>query len=341
MTGTVTIQRITTAGDEPLALAARSLDAQPPTPLLDPAARIDPSVAARSALHRYIEGEDRTSGWAALGADGTARALLCAVLEVTDEDHPSFTYAPPRYAQVALSGWHVATASDAEQHLPTLVTHLAADARPLGITRLMVQTRPHDWIGGALWRSLGLQPDNVLAGRRTTPDLDPGDGDVHIRPIEPGDEPALVSLSMEEHEYHAAHTNTGTRSNQPIEPTLRNIREWLAVVGRPGALLAVDRGRGEPLGCMALHVIDLPEGSPGLAYYPPRYGYIGLTSVTQKARGRGLGRALTSRALAEFTDLGLEHVMLHYIDDNQLSRPFWTRVGFSPHVVTLAGDVLR
>lgn len=41
-----------------------------------------------------------------------------------------------------------------------------------------------------------------------------------------------------------------------------------------------------------------------------------------------------------FADRGLDDVLLHYVDDNVLSRLFWSRRGFAPLVVTLAGDVL-
>lgn len=85
---------------------------------------------------------------------------------------------------------------------------------------------------------------------------------------------------------------------------------------------------------------ELPPGAPGRFYYPARYGYIGLTCVTARSRGYGVGRALTAHALAEFERLDYPVVMLHFIDDNELSRRLWDRAGLAPHVVTLSGDVL-
>lgn len=41
-----------------------------------------------------------------------------------------------------------------------------------------------------------------------------------------------------------------------------------------------------------------------------------------------------------FADRGPGDALLHYVDDNELSRPFWSRRSFAPLVVTLAGDVL-
>ncbi|MBY0687604.1 GNAT family N-acetyltransferase [Microbacterium marinilacus] len=67
---------------------------------------------------------------------------------------------------------------------------------------------------------------------------------------------------------------------------------------------------------------------------------MGLTSVAPQARGTGVGTSLVDAALAWFADRGLDDVLLHFVDDNVLSCPFWSRRGFTPLVVTLAGDVL-
>ncbi len=336
---TVSAVRVADAPDAAVRAVALGISRQSPTPLLVTPGAVDPSVAARAALSRHLDGDAMTSGWAALDPSGHAVAVLGATFEVTDEDRPSYTYMPERYATVPLSTWHVAGLAELDL-LPVLLERVGRDAAALGIARLLVQTRPHDWLGGSAWRSLGLRPDNILAARRVAPALAPGRSDVEIRAARTGDEDALVALSFEEYTFHTEHTATGTRSDQAEGPTRAIVSQWLAQTSPPGALVAVDPTSGTLLGCLALHVIDLPAGSPGLVYYPRRYGYVGMTSVTTSARGRGIGRALTSRALTELAALGLEHVMLHYIDDNTLSRPFWSRMGFSPHVVTLAGDVL-
>lgn len=334
------LRRIADLPHAALAIVTRSIAGQQPTPWVDRADLPDPAVAAAAVLARHLKPDDDVSGWMAVTPDGEARAIVCASLEIADENHPGYTYLPERYAQVALSGWHIITAADARL-LPRLLAAVRADAQRRGIRRLMVQTRPHDWIGGSAWRQLGLRPDTVMAGRRAIACPTPGTPGLHnaVRRAGAADEDALVALSMEEYAYHAEHTRTGTRADQVDGPTRQIVRGWIDGTDGQGAYVALD-GDGRVIGCLAVETIDLPAGSPGRYYYPASYGYIGMTSVTADARRGGVGKVLAARAIDHFAAAGVEHVMLHYVDDNPVSRPFWTAMGFSPHVVTLAGDVL-
>ncbi|QNE46158.1 GNAT family N-acetyltransferase [Glaciihabitans sp. INWT7] len=335
----MTVLRIADAAAAAIGFTSDSIAGQEASPLLS-ASTLDPDLAAQSALARYLDETPHSSGWVALDDSGSAVAVLAAQLELADENHPGYTYMPPAYAYVPLSCWGVSSAYDGEKFLPQLVEQVAKDARELGIHRLLVQTRPHDWVAGGLWRQLGLMPDTILAGRRSTPPLAVSD-DIDIRTVTGDDEDALVSLAFEEHDYHALNTGTGTRANQVVGPTRRAVREWIddQAAGTDNAFVAVNAA-GQVVGSIALHTVTLPSESPGRNYYPALYGYIGLTSVTAEARGHGVGRALTARALTTFAARGIEHVLLHYVDDNSLSRPFWNRMGFSPLVVTLGGDIL-
>lgn len=329
---------IADAADAALKLAADGIARQAPTPLLTDAAAPDPQAAARIALGRAIDGDERAPGWVLLDERGDPRALLAAMVEIVDESHWGYTYLPERFALVPLSMWHVADVADLAL-LGILVDQLAADLVELDIDRLQVHTRPHDWLAGSAWRDLGLRPDTVMAGRRTSAII-PGHVQAVIRVATTADEDALVALSMEEHEFHAHHTTTGTRANQAIEPTVREVRNSLQQKDPPGVLVACDPGSGDVLSMLSLLVLDMPNSAPSAGFTPSRCGYIGLTSTTASARGRGLGRALVSRAMDEFSRRGLGTVMLHYVADNPLSRSFWNRLGFAPHLVTLAGDVL-
>jgi GNAT superfamily N-acetyltransferase len=79
-------------------------------------------------------------------------------------------------------------------------------------------------------------------------------------------------------------------------------------------------------------------GDEEIARYvlPARYGYIGLTSVTAAARGTGVGRTLVGGLMSWFATNGCELAFLHYVTSNRLSRPFWTRMGFTPHLTAFA-----
>jgi hypothetical protein len=49
-----------------------------------------------------------------------------------------------------------------------------------------------------------------------------------------------------------------------------------------------------------------------------------------------VGRALVGALMSWFTANGCEVVFLHYVNTNQLSRSFWARMGFTPHLTTHA-----
>lgn len=87
-------------------------------------------------------------------------------------------------------------------------------------------------------------------------------------------------------------------------------------------------------------VLTAPPGTARASYLPGTHGYLALVNVDESARGRGVGRALTAAALRWFAEHDIEAVMLHYIDDNPLSRPFWSRMGFAPVAETLRGSPL-
>lgn len=336
--GAYGVRRVAEVEDAATSLLVRGLAGAPPTPLLGRPADLEPASAARGVLARALREDPRVSGWVALDATGRAVALLVATLEVTDEDHPAYTYMPERYAQATLSSWTVAEAEHACA-LGELVSCLAVDARRSGIRRLLVQTRPHDWVTQSVWRGLGLRPLTVTAARRTEQAPTRIDGAVSVRTAGPDDHDALVALAMEEHEHHATHTDVGVRSGQPVAPTARVVEQWLAGGAHSRALVAED-ARGATVGCLALHLVDLPATHPAAFSFPRRYGYIGLTSVTADARGRGVGSALVAGALGELSELGRTEVFLDYAESNDSSRRFWNRQGFAPHVVTLGGDVL-
>lgn len=335
------IVRVSDAPRAALALTERELAREAPPPLVD-VAPPDPAVVARAVLARSLDADRGVSAWVALAPDGTARALVASALEVADETHPTYTYLPERYAIVPAPSWHVAAVDDLAL-LPELVRRIGEDAGLLGIRRLVVHLRADAWAAGSAWRQLGLLPDAVWAfwrGVGASPGA-PARG-VTVRVAEPRDEDAMVALSFEEYRYHADHTRTGTRTDQVEAPTRAIVRAAITGTspgadGASGAFVAESDGR--VLGCLSWEVIELPATSSARFHTPARYGYIGLTSVTAAERGRGIGRALAARALDEFSRMGVRDVSLHYIDDNPLSRTFWNRLGFAPHIVTLAGDV--
>lgn len=315
-------------------LVAAGIGGQQPAPHVETVPPADVLAVAQATIERYLQAD--ASAWVAL-LDGWPRALLGAMLTTVTENDPGFTYLPPRYALSPVSAWHIAAAEDLCL-LPALFEHVRRDARAHGIERVSVQVRAGDWTAGALWRSLGLRPDLVMAARHRPLPLPlplPLAPPVSIRVARPGDEEALVRLAHEEQDFHAHHTASGTLADQPDAPTRREVDHWLAAHAGGAMPTLVAERDGRIVGCCSLSISELPEGAAGRRYYPARHGYIGLTSVTAPARGRGIGRALVRAALEEFAHRGIGPVMLHYVDDNPLSRVFWQRMGFAPFVETL------
>lgn len=223
------------------------------------------------------------SGWVALDS-GRAVALLGATLEIVTEDHIGYTYTPPRYTSTPLSAWTATSWEDATAHLPTLVRAVAGDTREHGIARLLLQTRPHDWVAGALWRRLRMRPDAVLAGLTLT-DASPTRTPRHrVRTATPTDEEALPRLAFEEYVFHAEHTGTGTLGTQPEEPTRREIgRAFAEQAAGTGETFLADGSDGQPVGSLRGMILELPDQSPSPA-----------TSCTDP-HGRTPGRECTRR----------------------------------------------
>lgn len=329
--GRVSFERLDDVADRAELLVAAGIGGQQPSPYTGPAPSFDAAAAGRAVIKRYRQ-ED-ASAWVAL-VDGQPQAFLGATLRIVTEEDSEFTYLPPRFALSPVSASAVAGAEHVAL-LPGLFERVSRDALDRGIDRVSIQVRCGDWALGSLWRSLGFHSDLVLAARHGSAPLALRAGSLAtIRPAHAGDEDALIALAHEEQNYHARHTSTGTVADQPDGPTRREVAHWLAAVdGRPPTFVA--ELEGQVRACCALDLVELPKESPGRRYYPARYGYIGLTSVTADVRGQGIGSALVGAALGEFARREIDPVLLHYVDDNNLSRPFWQHAGFAPFIETL------
>ncbi|WP_120002953.1 GNAT family N-acetyltransferase [Nesterenkonia muleiensis] len=335
----VTVLPIHQAPDAALQLVTESIADQHGTPLVADTSPVDPATAAQKLLKPYAEQTEMASGWLALDEGGSAVALLGASLVITDEDHPGYSFLPERFAQIGLG--HAAARDEAAiEHLDALLQRIRDDAAAHSISRLMVSVRPHDWIMGSFWRSHGLQPEKLMAGRRVPAEIPESDYAVTVRPAVPEDEEQLIALCMEEYEYHALHTTAPHRRNQAVEPTRRYVSGGFDDVVHPRCLVAEDPDTGQLVGCLFLRINEQPRDSAIGMFMPRRRGFIGLTSVTESWRGRGAGSALLSEALRVFADRDVPYAFLFYVESNVLSKEFWNRRGFSPVAVDMAGEAL-
>jgi GNAT superfamily N-acetyltransferase len=331
------------------------------------AARIDkpwlrppdaPTELAQAMLRRYLDAEvDGRYGWVVLDhhADPTQAVRAVAgltILELSPDD-PRYTYMPPRSATVTATACHTdsdpassdpASGSAATACYPLLLDAFRRVAAEHAIPKLLVGTAPAD-PAAKVWHDLGLRPEVSMASQPvaawqpigTAP---PG---ITIRPATLDDVEALTDLALEEHHYHAHHTAAGTSPDQPRQTSRRLAAEGLAAAGADGTTcqLLAERldPRGGPaasIGSIVGSITNLGDDQPARYLLPPRHGYIGLTSVTAAARGAGVGGALVDALMKWFATQAVELAFLHYVTTNPLSKPFWTRLGFTTHSQTLA-----
>ena len=94
------------------------------------------------------------------------------------------------------------------------------------------------------------------------------------------------------------------------------------------ALVALDAA-GQPVGFL----IGFVEAAGG-AYKTPAYARVGFISdlyVTEAARGGPVTDALLDAAAAHFRALGIEQLMLAYVEGNEAARRAYEKRGFRPY----------
>jgi ribosomal protein S18 acetylase RimI-like enzyme len=158
---------------------------------------------------------------------------------------------------------------------------------------------------------------------------------VRVRVANETDLESLTDLALEEHLHHALHTHTGSSPDQPRATSRKIAEETLTrPANRCCQLIAEIQQEGSSnftaAGSIVGVIIEVEENHLARFYTPARYGYIGLTSVSARVRGQGVGRAMVERLWPWFVEQQVETVFLHYIADNVLSNGFWSHMGFAP-----------
>lgn len=107
------------------------------------------------------------------------------------------------------------------------------------------------------------------------------------------------------------------------------------------AALTRHLGQGDPIwlaehdgvvvGVAHCRLLDVtPDGLTGVRLRPGRWGYVNCVSVTDAARGGGVGRELMSVAHHELHRRGATGTFLYYNPPNPLASVFWARQGYRP-----------
>lgn len=287
-------------------------------------------TAARTLLASALDHEDRFA-LVATDARGVAGVTLGLVSRLTPQDQ-GYNYLPPRHTLIPQSGWAPRPGQEA-QVLPDLWSATRARSQDLGLDRVTVQVLDADWTAISCWQALGLRPDTIFALRTTAAVRPERRPPLSLRPARLGDLDALVDLSLEEQMYHAHHTGSGMAVDQSRDTVTALCRDWLdhdAEEGVERAFVA-ETSDGAVVGVTTVHTMSLPSAGLGVRVLPRRYGYIGLTSVTEGWRGRGVGGSLADRALAWVQALPDPPAQtgLHYVVDNVTSASFWAARGYA------------
>jgi len=280
-------------------------------------------------VHGFAGTLDR-AGWVVLDGS-TVRGFAGATFVDLTPDDWRYTFMPPRSMSIAATACHLDT-TEAVLALHDAVRPAAADR---GMPRLLIASAPDAETVRAAWRGAGLRPDVVMAVRDMSnwPGAGSSPAGIVVRTAAPSDVDSLTDLALEEHRYHATHTKSGTSPDQPRE-TSRRLAEQ-AVSAPPETsyqLVAEDAASGAVVGSLLGMIHILGDDQVQRFLLPPRYGYIGLTSVTAAHRGGGVGRALVDAAMNWFANHQVDSVFLHYVVDNPLSARFWTRLGFAARI---------
>lgn len=266
------------------------------------------------------------SGWAVVVA-GRVRAVVGARLRHVGVDDPEYPYMPAAYALAGLSMWHLAEPGDAA-YIPGALELIARDAARQGISRVSIDVPVDDAPMLHHLIAAGYEPDVILAARPTTPVRVHQPEGVRIRLATPADTDALVALTVEEAEYHAAHTRSGIRPDQELGPTRAIVAAWVDPAAPLPTFVAEQDGR-------VVGMLPLAPAEAGADVEGAPYAYIASTAVTAPARRQGIATALLAHGLDAARDLGIPVVVLHYIADNPSASPLWENTGFTPVTVTL------
>jgi ribosomal protein S18 acetylase RimI-like enzyme len=135
-----------------------------------------------------------------------------------------------------------------------------------------------------------------------------------IRPAGAADA-ALVARIVRESFRTVAERFGLTAENCPRHPA-NCTEDWISEALEGGVRCFVLEDEGRPCGCVALERAD------------EQTAYLGRLAVLPDCRGRGFGRALVERVLAEARAAGLRRVRLGLIAADEPLRGWYERLGF-------------
>jgi ribosomal protein S18 acetylase RimI-like enzyme len=301
-------------------LAARHRREQAALPELPP--RFEDAGVARKAVE---------SAWRRPGASGSAAfdhgRLIGYLLGDVSTDALR-----GRWAWVRLAGHALGEGVD-----PDLYGDLYAAAGPLwlanGCFNHYALISAADGAVLAAWAGLGFARDQIYALRPLT-DADAGPSfppeGVTIRRATPDDRAALADLAP-----LIAHHHSRAPAWVPIPPEgMAELREGYAeLVDDPTWTVWLALQEGE---VVSFQAYTPPKGGDDDLLTPEACIELKVAGTREKARGRGIGRVLTRRGLADAQANGYAYCATDWHGPNLLASRFWPRQGFRPVAYRLA-----
>lgn len=153
---------------------------------------------------------------------------------------------------------------------------------------------------------------------------------VTVRPAGPEDAEDVVRVQIRTWQTAYAGIMPGSvlaRLDDERERRTQVTRERLAAESAPfSTLVAVDDGR--VIGFATYGPYRRQEEDEGLGPLDHTVGEVLAIYVEQAYQGRGAGRALMDRAVADLRDRGLDTVRLWVLEENSPARRFYERYGY-------------
>lgn len=171
----------------------------------------------------------------------------------------------------------------------------------------------------------GFTPLTCLAVR-TAPDGGARAADVAVRLATAADLDVVLALELAELAYSAL---VGAAIMRPDAEAVK--RAALTRHIDQGDPIWLAERDGVVVGVAHCRLLDVrPDGLTGVRLRPGRWGYVNCLSVSDQARGGGVGRALMSVAHRELHRRGATGTFLYYNPPNPLASVFWARQGYRP-----------
>jgi ribosomal protein S18 acetylase RimI-like enzyme len=99
--------------------------------------------------------------------------------------------------------------------------------------------------------------------------------------------------------------------------------EIKARIQHPDSCVFLAQERGQTLGFIFASFRKISD-----AFYHNKKGYIAETVVSEKAREKGIGKALYEKAEMWLMDAGVDHIELQVSIHNNRAQKFWKKQGF-------------